>query len=165
MKTWSNIRALTAGLCLISINVSAQKCGVPQDRSAFVPFDSPVFWLEGDHNAWKPTREQVEAAECILKEKLMDDAHRWSHVLDSSYTIEDHSSAKGRIEIYWHYRQYSGATNDRGDRLVCINAFCDPNANWRRDLVWVLDGGDCYWQAVINLTTRRVEVFEVNGDA
>ena len=165
MRTWSAIPALTVLFCLSSVNALTQKCGVPGDRIAFVPFDGQVFRLEGKHNAWRPTRQQVEAAECILKERLEDDAHRWSHPLHSALMIEDHSSTKGRVETFWHYRQYSGATNDRGDKLVCINAFCDPKANWRRDLVWVLDGGDCYWQAVIDLTSHTVDVFEVNGDA
>jgi hypothetical protein len=165
MSALSFIRTFTGLLCLIPITLLAQRCGVPQVRSAFVAFDEQVFWLEGKHNVWKPTIEQVETAECILKEKLVSDAHLWSQKLDSSYTIEDYSSANGLVEIYWHYRQYSGATNDRGDRLVCINSFCDPKRHWRRNFVWVLDGGDCYWQAVINLTTNEVEVFEVNGDA
>jgi hypothetical protein len=34
---------------------------------------------------------------------------------------------------------------------------------WRRHWVHVDDGGDCYFQAVLNISRERVEVFSVNG--
>lgn len=34
---------------------------------------------------------------------------------------------------------------------------------WRRYWVYVNDGGDCYFQAVLNISQERVEAFSVNG--
>lgn len=144
----------------------SQKCGVTPDRSAMISFDQWAFPMEGEFRKWKPDTDQVEQAECILRDYLLEEGHRWSKTIDSAYSVEDHALADGRIEIYWHYRQYSGAINVNEEELVWINAFCDPSqGNWKHGRVLVLDGGDCYWQAVINLKTRKVEVFEVNGDA
>jgi|GEM_PF-6869499 len=166
MMIISRIVVVIAALFFGALQAMSQKCGMAPDRCTMIPFDQWAFPIEGEFRQWKPDAKQVEQAECILQDYLLDEGHRWSRTIDSAYSVEDFSKADGQIEIYWHYRQYSGVKGANEEELIWINAFCDPShGNWKRGRIWVLDGGDCYWQAVINLKTRKVEVFEVNGDA
>ncbi len=166
MMSASRIGVVIAALFFWALQAMSQKCGVQPDRCTMISFDQWAFPIEGEFRKWKPDAKQVEQAECILQNYLLKEGHLWSRTIDSAYSVEDFSTADGMIEIYWHYRQYSGAMNGKEEELVWINAFCNPsNGNWKHGWIWVLDGGDCYWQAVINLKTRKVEVFEVNGDA
>ncbi|MFD2247769.1 hypothetical protein [Pontibacter ruber] len=64
-------------------------------------------------------------------------------------------------------RQYIPAINSDGQKLIYINAFCTLQGHdyWKDGLVEVMDGGDCYFQLIINLTTKEVVEFSVNGVA
>jgi hypothetical protein len=67
-----------------------------------------------------------------------------------------------------YYRQYVGYIDNKGDRIILINAFCEP-FNEKRDLktdwVFILDGGSCFYQIKINLSTLKCFDFFVNGVA
>jgi hypothetical protein len=63
-----------------------------------------------------------------------------------------------------HYRQYAGFTED-GDRKIMINGFCNAEPDWTSQIVFVMDGGDCYFTGIYNVETADLEVFMYNGDA
>jgi hypothetical protein len=75
-------------------------------------------------------------------------------------------AAEDALSDQWQgYRQYAGFVED-GERKVYINAFCDDmGIDWKRTVVFVMDGGACYWQAVYNVETGEVEWLTVNGEA
>lgn len=61
--------------------------------------------------------------------------------------------------------QIISAMNDKNEREVWINAFCDDNKrNWRTEIIVTKDGGICYFTSVISLTKKRTIYFEVNDD-
>lgn len=81
---------------------------------------------------------------------------RYEHLVAAEDALRDQSTG---------FRQYAGFIED-GERKIYINAFCDdPGMDWKREVVFVLDGGDCYWQAIFNVTTGEVEMLIVNGEA
>jgi len=139
----------------------------------------PLRKLSGLHREHGGNLIPVKIDQRLLDEAdrlLWDSAlawHYWSTEWDTvPYSQEERDNyadekRRNRGESFWHFRQYAGAKNTAGDLLICVNAFCyaDRHDHWRHKEVYMIDGGDCYWQAVINLTTKRVEVFEVNGDA
>jgi hypothetical protein len=68
-----------------------------------------------------------------------------------------------------YYRQYRGYLHE-GNKIIRVNFFCKPPGSiGHRTLdltkVWyeVDDGGDCYFQASIDLTKGEVIRFSVNG--
>ena len=67
-------------------------------------------------------------------------------------------------ELATYQRQYLGFTTADGSVLV-INAFCDSSYDPAGNVVVVMDGGDCFWQAVYDLTTHAFTYFSVNGNA
>jgi len=70
------------------------------------------------------------------------------------------------IDLTRYKRQYIAMTNDKGEKEVWINCFCSTsNKNWRKESVFVCDGGNCYFNLKINLTTGKYRELRVNGDA
>ena len=71
------------------------------------------------------------------------------------------AEAAGELE---HYRQYAGFTQN-GDRMLLVNGFCHAEPNWTSQIVFVMDGGECYFTAIYNVETASLESFMFNGDA
>ena len=101
---------------------------------------------------WQPNRTDVAAAESRLRPYL------------ATANLPPHARAiPKRLSRYT--RQYVGATAN-GHKVLIINAFCDDrrsHAAWRRELVMVLDGGDCFFKAVYDVRLQTFIGVEVNG--
>jgi hypothetical protein len=70
------------------------------------------------------------------------------------------------IDLKRYKRQYIAIINDKGEKEVWINCFCHTwDTNWRKELILVDDGGNCYFNLKINLTTKKYYDFSVNGMA
>jgi hypothetical protein len=96
------------------------------------------LWFGTSLETWEPATADVQAAEDALLEE------------------------QGALA---QFRQYAGFVED-GDRKVLINGFCDAfETNWYRQVVIVMDGGDCFFQAVFNVDTGELERFSFNGNA
>ena len=66
-----------------------------------------------------------------------------------------------------YFKQLIVVVNSKGEKIVWVNCFCSPGEKsyWKRDVVLVADGGSCYFNLKINLTTGIVYNFMVNGVA
>ena len=54
--------------------------------------------------------------------------------------------------------------NEHGKKEVWINGFCeDSGRNWREGVIWVLDGGNCFFTMRINLTDGILISAGTNG--
>jgi hypothetical protein len=94
-------------------------------------------WFSSDE-AWTPTEEDVVAAEEAIE------------------------AEQGPLD---HMRQYIGVTQD-GERKIFVNGFCDAwETNWQAELIFVNDGGDCFFGATYNVETGELESFTFNGEA
>jgi hypothetical protein len=62
--------------------------------------------------------------------------------------------------------QFVPVINSNGEKEVWINCFCETDGiRWRKEIIFVEDGGNCYFQLKINLNIMKWYSFEVNGDA
>ena len=76
-----------------------------------------------------------------------------------------------------YYRQYYGYINDKNERIVRVNAFCQllPTPvrengefvwrifDWKHNYLMMDDGGACYWGVKINLKSNLWFDLRVNG--
>jgi hypothetical protein len=70
------------------------------------------------------------------------------------------------IDLLKYKRQYVPAINDKGEKVVWVNCFCSRwGENWKERLIMVEDGGNCYFNLSINLTTGKYSKLKVNGVA
>lgn len=83
---------------------------------------------------------------------------------------KDHNSKKEYGLIYNpdnYYKQVLAAENKKGEKEVYLNCLCSlrNRSDLKKYLITVMDGGNCYFQVRINLITKRVIYFSVNGVA
>jgi len=71
------------------------------------------------------------------------------------------------ISLSRYYRQYVVVFNAKGEKEVWVNCFCENWSvdYWRKELVMVKDGGNCFFNLRINLTRGIFSDFGVNGEA
>lgn len=63
-------------------------------------------------------------------------------------------------------RQYMPVVTADGDRVVWVNFFCDDfSVDWRKQIVAVKDGGNCFFQLFININRRKAYDLSMNGYA
>jgi hypothetical protein len=119
-----------------------------------------------------------------------DDFHKIEDILEgivSEYNTEkrkEHESYiqkfpknKSNIDDYlirnlkYYNRQYIVSKNENDETEVFINCFPREDAegcrgkDWRKNILFVLDGGPAYFRLTINITTGKHHGFVVNGCA
>ncbi|MBV8253180.1 MAG: hypothetical protein JO154_11290 [Chitinophaga sp.] len=64
-----------------------------------------------------------------------------------------------------YYRQYFGYTNWNGDTIIWINLSCNEDLEEKAALgeLEVMDGGSCYWNIEVNITTQRLSNLSIHG--
>ncbi|MEZ5099966.1 MAG: hypothetical protein R3C15_09260 [Thermoleophilia bacterium] len=86
--------------------------------------------------------------------------------LDRALATAEPRAADVRMRLDAYVRQHVGVRRD-DRRLVLVNAFCDPSAVAapEREPVVVLDGGACFWQALVDPRSGELVALSVNGEA
>lgn len=70
------------------------------------------------------------------------------------------------IDLKYYKRQYVPSINTFGEKEVWVNCLCITSSyQWRTSLIHVEDGGNCYFNVILNLTTGNYNNLSVNGDA
>lgn len=105
-----------------------------------------------------PSIQEISLSEKLLNQNLDTVKNKWTQ------SVAIHGNLKKYL------RQYFGYINEKGERIIYINAFWkDSNSakdkRWLNDIVFVLDGGPAYWQIKINLDESSLFEFAVNGVA
>lgn len=135
-------------------------------RHTILSDTSQLFFLANLVEFYTPTIQDYRHAEDLLIKELKNKSSEYLTMLDT-------------LTIRNYYRQYSFYRQSNNDSMVYINGLCEileyPSEingeiiwkpfNWREELISVNDGGDCYWQILINLTTGKVEYLMINGVA
>jgi hypothetical protein len=80
-----------------------------------------------------------------------------------------HRKANPVMKLLNYKRQYVCGVDAKGDKIIWVNCFCNDckecSSYWKKQLVFVMDGGACYFNLKINLTKKiRYDVM-VNGIA
>ena len=103
---------------------------------------------------WSPTEADVRALENGTAAYLQENA---------DYFYPQGIPVWERLNEY--NRQYAGLILN-GKKFVYANYFCtSTGTDWKQDFVFVLDGGDCYFQFKYNADTGEFFDLQVNGEA
>ena len=106
-----------------------------------------------DASYWRPTPADIAQAEAELPAFLQTAA------------AERNPDLWQKIPTY--ARQYTGIEQN-GRRSILINAMCDTYAqdnDWRSVMIFVLDGGDCFFNVMYYPDDGSFDHLLVNGDA
>ena len=118
------------------------------------PFNAPNF-----SKRFTPSPEDVEVADKILKENI-------GTIISYAKRTGAYYSLKNKNSLKNYFHQYVGGINELGERqifmVLCLKSNMSPRTDYT-DLIIVLDGGDTYITALINLDTLKLNEFTVGG--
>jgi hypothetical protein len=107
-----------------------------------------------------PTREQVDMAEQVMRERLKEINQPLINQGDKHNPIIHKKLKKYR-------RQYFGFTDEQGNKILLMNCFWNQKGRfeyWENERVMVLDGGSNYWSIQFNLETEELFELGINGN-
>jgi hypothetical protein len=100
---------------------------------------------------WTPAEADVQALEAGLVTFLQSSPPQASPMLWEKQST--------------YRRQYAGLVRN-GQRLVYASFFCDTlGEDWQREVVFVLDGGDCFFQLTYDVERGTYDNLMVNGES
>ena|GEM_PF-797195 len=86
-----------------------------------------------------------------------------AHLENNSDRFPERTRVWQQLDEY--NRQYMGLIWE-GKKIIYANYFCDSTQiDWRKDFVFVLDGGDCYFQFKYDTDSKEFFDLQVNGNA
>lgn len=102
---------------------------------------------------WTPTGEDI-----LLLEKALP-----SFLQENSTSFRREPAVWEQLDTY--KRQYAGVVMN-GRKIIYGNFFCsDPGTDWKKEWIFVMDGGDCFFQLQFDIASRAFSGLMVNGDA
>jgi hypothetical protein len=71
------------------------------------------------------------------------------------------------IDLKNYGRQYVAVLDSSNHLIVYINCFCNPTEFEDRHSNWIMveDGENCFFQVQLDLTTKKIKEFSINGVA
>lgn len=173
------ILTFTLAICLSSCgqtNTESKKQEKPTntiqiDTSviAVLPLDTNLHWVFEMGKPTEVTPQDLLKIETILKKCVDDynpDQERQFKEINEKHPEYKLDKKNFIIDLSRYKRQYIAVLNSKGEKEVWVNCFCGAgNQNWKKNLIFVEDGGNCYFNLKINLTTRQYFELMVNGDA
>jgi hypothetical protein len=154
-----------------SSNENQQPLRIDNDSSIIVilPFDTTQHWIFKDNKPADLTTEDLQNIEKILIKCINTYNPEKEKQLKEIYDKHPEYKLNKKnfiIDITRYKRQYIATVNSKGQKEIWINCFCNThNLNWRKQIISVRDGGNCYFNLKVNLTTRQYYELMVNGDA
>ncbi len=131
---------------------------IPADlkpNQAIVPATENMIWAFGrNYKKYDPTMEDIVTAESVLEAMFTKEA-------SGTYN----PFFKRKLEDY--NRQFVGGEMESGDKIIWVNCFCSSESenmkNWKKEIILVADGGNCFFNVKINLKNKAYYDLLVNG--
>lgn len=139
-------------------------CGSPGGTTVIYQDPRCAVFTEGfpdaplcTYSPFVPELKDIIAAEKIMAEKIS---------LEHPRSAICRSYRKNRWARY--VRQCVGIINEKGQPLLWMNYICagsreDVTGYWKKKIVYVMGGEECYFSGSINLASRRCEVLILNS--
>lgn len=147
-------------------------------NQAVKPIDTSIYTIikfhssdKGNFENAKPT--DLSSDEIIEVERLLSECitnynplrQRFFDSMTKAHPGEKLDKNDFIIDLTRYKRQYVPVINEKGEKEVWVNCFCDNPHNWKNEIEQVLDGGNCFFNVKINLTKKNYYDLMVNGSA
>ena len=112
------------------------------------------------------SEEEIKDIDLLLKKCIGNYNPEQQQLFDSLSRI--HPGADLRIQDFIidlrrYKRQYFPVINEKGEKEVWVNCFCNTHyKDWENQVISVRDGGNCYFNLKINLTLKTYYSLSVN---
>jgi len=119
--------------------------------------DLPYLYPASDIRLVTLSREEIALVEALVLEEV-----------ERQYKLPVHASCKiDPVKLRGYKRQYVPFYTREGEKVVWVNCLCDVFGvkRWRKSVVQVNDGGNCYFNLLINLSRGQALGLQVNGES
>jgi hypothetical protein len=159
------ISILTIIICLTDVTISCgqveqtNRIKIDTSKTAIIQFNpKSIYPFDSTFQQSELTQGEVNVIDSLLIACIKD----YNSRLDKKHkqwTIDP--------KKYNYRKQLIVVENIKGEKEVWVNCFCNTwgNDNWKREVLNVHDGGQCYFNFKINLTAKRFYNLIVNGVA
>ena len=135
-----------------------------------LPFNKDWYWIFKNVKPTELTQSELIKIENILKIAVNENNERQKINLkkhNAEYPKNKWKETGFELKLKGKKRQYVPVINEKGEKEVWINFFCSDwgNDNWKSDIMMVHDGGNCYFNLKVNLTTKSYSELSINGYA
>lgn len=150
-------------------NYSLMKINVDTSKIAIIPYSDNWHWMFKNAKSAALSDEECMEVEKILIKSI--DTYNASLIKRLKERKKYNPNYKSDLQTKPikpanYKRQYVTVTNGYGQKEVWVNCFCQVyNHNWKSELFLVNDGGNCYFNVKINLSTGGYYEFSVNIEA
>jgi len=131
--------------------------GLEHSDFTIIRFNPDWYWIfqNSEPTATELNLEELNEIEPILKKAILE--HNDGLDKDSRF----------RLELDGYKRQYVAILNEKGEKEVWINFFCQDFEfdKWRTEIPLVDDGGKCFFNIKINLKTESFKDLRINSIA
>jgi hypothetical protein len=126
---------------------------------AIIDFDQNHDWpFKHTFKSAALSHSEIQLLDSLLRYCVSNYNQKLSSNLKSNYSID--------FVKFKYKRQYMAVVNGKGQKEVWVNGFCNTwDKQWKKEIVIVQDGGNCYFNLKINLTTKECFEVSVNGYA
>jgi len=154
---------------LVDQQVSNNEIQLDTSMVAILPFDTTQYWIFKNAKQTDLSISNLVTIENILFDCIAEynfkQEQQFNEISSENpeYNLDINHFI---IDIEKYNRQYMPVINDKGEKEVWINCFCNSwEKDWRKERIIVKDGGNCYFNLKINLGTKKYYDFMVNGNA
>lgn len=152
-------------LILVMLTISCNSYTIDFDYVQIIPqVLEKKYWFDDYDHHYALNSTDMKESEEILYEAVKEHQNEYSVMLTPE-------------SLCYFKRQYVAYLNQKGEKMIWINGFCRvmniPTEivlgefemilfDWENEISDVDDGGDCYWQILINMKTKKLNL-SVNG--
>ena len=145
------MKKLLTIICLVALSVTL-----------FSQSDTSKYVVIAD--GWSPFQESKSTT--LSKNDLNDIEFILKKCVDSHNTElkQKNGNIFDAINLDSYKRQYVGVINNKGEKEVWVNCFCrQGKIDWKKEIIMTADGGNCYFNLKINLTTGKYYNLQINS--
>ena len=126
---------------------------------AIIPFTQSGNWpFEPNYKPASLNHKELKEIDSLLNSCIEEYNAGLSEQLKPRYGVDR--------KKYKYRRQYVAVLNPSGEKVVWINCFCTSmGERWKKEIMLVSDGGNCYFNLKVNLKTKKCYEMVVNGYA
>ncbi|MFC4094577.1 hypothetical protein [Euzebyella saccharophila] len=131
--------------------------GLANSDFTIIKFNPEWYWIFQDE---KPTATELSLDELSKIEPILKKA-----IAKHNEGLE--TDSRWRLELKGYKRQYVATLNEKGEKEIWLNFFCQDFQfdKWRTEIPLVADGGNCFFNIKINLATKSYKDLRINSIA
>lgn len=140
------------------------------NKISILEFQTDWDWIYKNPQPASLNNSEIDTIELILNRVVFENNIKQEELLknhNKKYPNNKWTKTRFELDLKDKKRQYIAVINEHGEKEVWVNLFCDSfeGEDWKTELIFVEDGGNCYFNVKINLEKNTYSELMINGYA